>query len=564
MAGSEKNRLAHEAQDTYPAIVLERRGQLLLACLQNEGAKKSRVILSSGHPLKVQNHRVYHKFDKQFKKSNLLDAEIKSWRDSHLKDAESWQIDVDLLWRSLEDDQLYTLSELCLLYFGTLSNEGLLSLVELFSARQADFQLVDSGAKRVDEETRSKIRERLQEEAQTTAENEGFLEWMQSANPHQQGLPVFQALLDGLKQFALCGADESSRRIRHLARKLDIGHADAALGWLCDKGFLDQDVNEIPSRQGFKSSWSPEAEAQSAGLLESILACDAEQRRLEPWKDHVDYTKRWTITIDQPSTKDVDDALSIWNEGEETLVAIHIADVCSYVDFDDALDMEARGRGSTVYLRDTTLGMFPDDFVERVVSLNVGVVRPALSLILRFAPGALKASEASFQRTLIKVDERLSYKQTRSLPWLEDERLQSLAKYARAHKQHRLDEGAVLSAQSELRVSFSSGEPQIKRIKHDSLGHEIVSELMVLYNYHGAKVLKEKRASALFKIQPVPIRDANRLTPAQLAGPLARLQQRFPPAKISCSPAPHRTLGLGCYVQMTAPIRRYTDLLAQR
>lgn len=564
MAGSEKNRLAREAQDTYPTIVLERRGQLILACLQSEGAKKSRVILSNGHPIKVQNHRVYHKFDKEFRKSEFLDSEIKGWRQSHLTDAESWQIDVDLLWRSLGDEELYTLSELCSLYFGTISTEGLLSLVELFSERQADFHLLDSGVKRVDEETRVKIRQRLREEAQTAAENKGFLEWIESAAPHQHGLPVYQSLLEGLKRFALYGSDESPRRIRHLARKLEIGQADDALAWLCERAFLDRDVNEIPSRQGFKTNWGAEAQAQSAQFLESILNCDRNHSLLDAWSSHVDYTNRWTITIDQPSTKDVDDALSIWREGDDTCVAIHIADVSSYVKMNDALDNEARHRGSTVYLRDMTLGMFPDDFVERVVSLNAGVVRPAVSLILRFESGELRASEAKFQRTLIKVDERLSYRQTRALPWLEDERLQTMAEYARAHKKHRLDEGAVLSAQSELRVSFSSGEPQIKRIKHDSLGHEIVSELMVLYNFHGARVLKEAKAAALFKTQPVPIRDANRLTPAQLAGPLARLQQRFPPAKISCSPAPHRTLGLSCYVQMTAPIRRYTDLLAHR
>lgn len=564
MAGAEKSSVAHEAPNTYPAVVIERRGQLILACLQSEGAKKSRVILPTGHPLKVQNHRVYHTFEKRFKKSEALEGELKDWRESFVKDAESWHVDLDLLWRSLEDERVYSLKDLCQIYFGVVSNEGLFSLLSLFSERQADFQLTDSGLKRVDEETRTKIRQRLMEEARISEENDGFLAWIQSGNHYQQGLPVFDELLEGLKRFALFGADESPRRIRHLARKLEIAQPDEALAWLCDRDILDRDVNELPSRLGFRSRWGQEAEAQSAEIHRQVKACDEQKSRLPTWEGALDLTDRWTITIDQPSTKDVDDALSIWQEGDEHFVAIHIADVASSVAPDDALDLEARRRGSTVYLRDTTLGMFPDDFVEDVVSLNAGVIRPALSLILRFESDSLEAAEATFRRSLIRVDERLSYKQTRSEPWLSDERLLRMASYARAHKARRIDEGAVVSVQSELRVAFSSGEPQINRIIHDSLGHEIVSELMVLYNFHGARLLKERKASALFKIQPVPIRDSQRLTPEQLASPLARLQLRFPPAKVTCSPAPHRTLGLSAYVQLTAPIRRYTDLLAQR
>jgi exoribonuclease II len=551
-----------DSKDRYQVVAIENRGTLVLAALQREGDKKARVSLSSELSLRIRKHRILHKFDHTISANSLLETELKLWSESTLSHPSSWRVDRDFLWQSLENEQIYSLKELCQSYFGAVCDEAILSFLEIFSARQAEFQLIEGGIRRVDAENREKIRERLKREALESAENIAFINWINSPACHNKAPVELHDLLEGLKKYALCGPENVPRRCRYLAAQLEQRSSDDLLDWLCCKGILNVDVNEVPHRFALKQSYSAEA-LQQHETIEAQLQRQ-ELGQLELFGQREDLAKHWTITIDQPATWDVDDALSVWQEGSETFVAIHIADVSFFVKDSDALDQEARNRGSTVYLRDMTLSMLPDCFVERVSSLNVGLVRPALSLILRFEEGQQLASEAFFKRSLICVDHRLSYVQTRLKSWLEHPFMIALGGFARAHRRQRLEEGAVSSSQSELRVTFEAGEPQLESIKHDSLGHEIVSELMVLYNSHAAQFLERHKTSALFKVQKSPIREADRLTPEQLKGPLARLQQRFPPAKMAVVPGPHRTLGLRCYVQATAPIRRYIDLLAQR
>ena len=57
------------------------------------------------------------------------------------------------------------------------------------------------------------------------------------------------------------------------------------------------------------------------------------------------------MSVDPPGCKDIDDALHVrrlangnWEFG------VHIADVTSFVEYGSAIDLEARARGTTVYL----------------------------------------------------------------------------------------------------------------------------------------------------------------------------------------------------------------------
>ena len=62
-------------------------------------------------------------------------------------------------------------------------------------------------------------------------------------------------------------------------------------------------------------------------------------------------------SIDPPGCVDIDDALSVRDLGGGRLeLGVHIADVTAFVAHGSALDLEARSRGTTVYLADRRLG----------------------------------------------------------------------------------------------------------------------------------------------------------------------------------------------------------------
>ena len=95
---------------------------------------------------------------------------------------------------------------------------------------------------------------------------------------------------------------------------------------------------------------------------EGIKKSDYEGRR--------DFRKTLTFTIDPEDAKDFDDAISFKEvSNDEYEIGIHIADVSHYVRLGSALDIEARERGTSVYLVDRTIPMLPEILSNDLCSL---------------------------------------------------------------------------------------------------------------------------------------------------------------------------------------------------
>jgi exoribonuclease-2 len=283
-----------------------------------------------------------------------------------------------------------------------------------------------------------------------------------------------------------------------------------------------------------------------------------------------DLTSLAPVTIDDPQTREIDDALTVTDgHGGTSVVGVHIADPAAFIVPGDAIDREARLRGTTYYFPERKLLMMPSVLSEQAASLIAGEERPALSFLITVDPsGATVRSE--IVRSVIRVVSRLDYAEVDTA--LEAgagehaETLQRLHAIADARETARRAAGAVAlrAPEAEIRVG-PDGSMNVTQRDPETPAQRIVSEAMILVGEVAAKWLEAKRFPAIFRRQAPP---EGRLPEADTELPdavhIRATRRMLKRAEASLHPAPHHGLGLNAYLQATSPLRRYQDLALHR
>jgi exoribonuclease R len=114
------------------------------------------------------------------------------------------------------------------------------------------------------------------------------------------------------------------------------------------------------------------------------------------------------VTIDPPSSMDLDQAVHMSRRGSGFLVRYAIADVAAFVVPNGPIDIEAHRRGVTFYGPDRRTPLHPVELSEEAASLLPDVERPALVWELRLdSSGGLTSADLS--RARIRSRAKLSY-----------------------------------------------------------------------------------------------------------------------------------------------------------
>src|SRR5262249_27665422 len=90
------------------------------------------------------------------------------------------------------------------------------------------------------------------------------------------------------------------------------------------------------------------------------------------------------ITIDGETARDFDDAVYVERDRSGYVLWVAIADVSHYVVEGNALDKDARSRGTSVYFPERAFHMLPRALSENLCSLKPGVPRLALAARMEY------------------------------------------------------------------------------------------------------------------------------------------------------------------------------------
>lgn len=331
--------------------------------------------------------------------------------------------------------------------------------------------------------------------------------------------------------------------------------------WLITRQLLDPD--QPRALRG--SVWSGGFTQDQLDAAEQLIAradqpCPGDEYR-------ADLTALTTYTVDDITTREIDDGLSLEPKPDGDWIWIHIADPARLIAPDSPLDREARRRATSLYLADNCQPMLPMQLAADVLSLRSGQRCPALSVGVLLEPEG-SIAQHRITRSWVQPRYRLNYEDADELIELAppgDEDLARMASLLQQRARWRLEQGAVSFDRPEGRFRRIDGQLELQLIDF-SASRQMVSEAMLLM---GAVVASIGRDNQL----PLPFRSQARAElPAKAEleqipdGPArdAAVQRCLSRGVQGTTPLPHFSLGLEAYVQATSPIRRYSDLLVHR
>ncbi|HBI24568.1 MAG TPA: ribonuclease R [Nitrospiraceae bacterium] len=358
-----------------------------------------------------------------------------------------------------------------------------------------------------------------------------------------------------------------------------------------DTGMIIEEY-ELPTE--FPEDVITEAKALPGEVAESML------------KERVDLRTLQTVTIDGERAKDFDDAVSIEKlpDGRFRLW-VHIADVSYYVPWGSELDNESYNRGTSVYLPDRVIPMFPERLSNHICSLNPREDRLTLTAEMMFDGNGNRINYKIYE-SVINSNERMTYTAVKEI--LEDEDSKIISRYSDLIETFHLMRELCLKLRAKRMgrgsIDFDLPEPEIildlqsKTINivrsERNIAHQIIEEFMLAANETIAQHMGNKEIPFIYRVHESPDEDKitefnefmedlgykfklNHQQPKTFQRLLNKLEGKteetlinqlllrsMKQARYSTENIGHFGLASQHYTHFTSPIRRYPDLIVHR
>ena len=322
-------------------------------------------------------------------------------------------------------------------------------------------------------------------------------------------------------------------------------------------------------------------------------------------ENRIDLRDQLIYTIDGDDTKDFDDAISVKKlKNGNFMLGVHIADVTHYVKENEAIDKEAKMRGTSIYLVDRVIPMLPESLSNGICSLNPNVDRFVISCEMEIDSKGNTISSKIFPG-IINSKYRLTYKEVNNFYqnkddiWNNKELTDSLnlaLDLSKIIRKYKNEEGYIDFEIQESKIILDKDGNTKDIVLRERLFSEIlIEDFMVRANETVAKYIEKMKLTFIYRTHDKPdfekvssLQNVIKLLGMDIKIPTSPIPKEFAKAinkiketrfddfikimmlrtmsKAEYSPSNIGHFGLASksYTHFTSPIRRYPDLMVHR
>ena len=530
-------------------------GERRLAVAERPEGKKDWIVIDAGgQSHKIRPQKVEYTVDGVYEPDQI---------DSFLSAVESYldPSSLEIAWEILiEENGTATPQQMAELLFDEQSPEAcyaahcLLSQDKIYFKQKSDYYEPRSATQVAE------IKHQLEVQEQKEREKSEFIAHLKQALAGEkiEWSESDRLRLESIEQVALDSniSKQAQEILTEAGKNCD---AKGAFQLLVDLGWWHEHENLFLRRSSYPTTFSKKV----LDVVQPRLQTDSAEND----ENRLDLTHLKVCTIDDESTTEIDDGLSVeyLSDGKKK-IWIHIADPTRIVDPGDELDLEARRRSTSLYLPTGMVPMFPPELATGPMSLVQGRICSALSfgVILDEAGGI---EEYEIHPSLIKPTYRLTYDDVDEMLQLgvqNEPEIADLAQSSYLRRNWRKSQGSIQIKMPESIIKVKDNEEVTIELIDSSPSRQLVAEMMILAGQIGGKYGTEHSLPLPYRGQPQPELPSEEELLRLPAGParFCALRSCMPRSEMSMSPIRHASLGLESYVQVTSPIRRYTDLLS--
>lgn len=328
----------------------------------------------------------------------------------------------------------------------------------------------------------------------------------------------------------------------------------------------------------------------------------------ENYKNRLDLTDKILFTIDGADAKDLDDAVECYKlENGNYMLGVHIADVTNYVKEGSAMDIDAIERGTSIYLADRVVPMYPHKLSNGICSLNPHVDRLTMSCYMEIDSNG-KVVSSSIKESIINSKKRFTYKEVNEIlendnPYVIEENkefvlmLRDLHEVSKALRKNKDERGQIELDLPESKIIVDEVGKAIDIVLRErGEGERLIEDCMVAANESVAEAVSVLELPYLYRVHDFPDTDKIRLfsdiaksmdvnVKYNSSMPIATYIKKvfaaadsdikrdvlgslflrsLPKAIYDPINIGHFGLGSKCYTHFTSPIRRYPDTTVHR